>query len=143
MEVPLRFTVPRMAPLLTSARHREPLPWKEQIFHYYFRNIPNFSHKTQNRCLATLVTIPPPTPYSTSRTRYNSTTTLQSGRCGGMLGILRIETCVLQILLKGKCSTMSGQVWGHTPEQRIVASTLRRYSFVFRLAIFRRRYGYL
>ena len=24
----------------------------------------------------------------------------------------------------------SGQVWGHTPEQRVPASTLRRYSFV-------------
>ena len=24
---------------------------------------------------------------------------------------------------------MSGQVWGHTPEQRVAASTLRRYSF--------------
>ena len=27
------------------------------------------------------------------------------------------------------------QVWGHTPEQRIAASTLRRYSFGLRLAI--------
>ena len=29
----------------------------------------------------------------------------------------------------------SGQVWGHTPEQRVATSTLRRYSFVLRLAI--------
>ena len=29
----------------------------------------------------------------------------------------------------------SGQVWGHTPEQRVAASTLRRYSFFLRLAI--------
>ena len=29
----------------------------------------------------------------------------------------------------------SGQVWGHTPEQRIAASTLQRYSFGLRLAI--------
>ena len=29
----------------------------------------------------------------------------------------------------------SGQVWGHTPEQRVAASTLRRYSFGLRLAI--------
>ena len=28
-----------------------------------------------------------------------------------------------------------GQVWGHTPEQRVAASTLRRYSLVLRLAI--------
>ena len=27
-------------------------------------------------------------------------------------------------------SLRSGQVWGHTPEQRVAASTLRRYSFV-------------
>ena len=30
---------------------------------------------------------------------------------------------------------MSGQVWGHTPEQRVAASTLRRYYFGLRLAI--------
>ena len=29
----------------------------------------------------------------------------------------------------------SGQVWGHTPEQRVAASTLRRYSFSLRLTI--------
>ena len=29
----------------------------------------------------------------------------------------------------------SGQVWGHTPEKRVAASTLRRYSFGLRLAI--------
>ena len=29
----------------------------------------------------------------------------------------------------------SGQVWGYTPEQRVTASTLRRYSFGHRLAI--------
>ena len=29
----------------------------------------------------------------------------------------------------------SGQVWGHTPEQRVAASTVRRYSFGLRLAI--------
>ena len=29
----------------------------------------------------------------------------------------------------------SGQVWGHTPEQRVAASTLRRYSFGLPLAI--------
>ena len=29
----------------------------------------------------------------------------------------------------------SGQVWGHTPEQRVAASTLRRYCFEIRLAI--------
>ena len=29
----------------------------------------------------------------------------------------------------------SGQVWGHTPEQRVAASNLRRYSFGLRLAI--------
>ena len=28
-----------------------------------------------------------------------------------------------------------GQVWGHTSEQRVAASTLRRYSFGLRLAI--------
>ena len=28
-----------------------------------------------------------------------------------------------------------GQVWGHTPEQRVAASTLRRSSFGLRLAI--------
>ena len=31
-----------------------------------------------------------------------------------------------------------GQVWGHTPEQRVAASTLRRYSFG-RLTIVHRR----
>ena len=30
-----------------------------------------------------------------------------------------------------------GQVWGHTPKQRVPASFLRRYSFGFRLAIAR------
>ena len=29
----------------------------------------------------------------------------------------------------------SGQVWGHTPEQRVATSTLRRYSLSLRLAI--------
>ena len=29
----------------------------------------------------------------------------------------------------------SGRVWGHTPEQRDAASTLRRYSFCLRLTI--------
>ena len=29
----------------------------------------------------------------------------------------------------------SGQIWGHTPEQRVAASTLRRYSIDLRLAI--------
>ena len=29
----------------------------------------------------------------------------------------------------------SGQVWWHTPEQRVAASTLRRYSLGLRLAI--------
>ena len=29
----------------------------------------------------------------------------------------------------------SGQAWRHTPEQRVAAYTLRRYSFGFRLAI--------
>ena len=29
----------------------------------------------------------------------------------------------------------SSQVWGHTPEQRVDASILRRYSFGLRLAI--------
>ena len=29
----------------------------------------------------------------------------------------------------------SGQVWGHTPEQRVAASTLRRYFYGLRLAI--------
>ena len=29
----------------------------------------------------------------------------------------------------------SGQIWGHTPEQSVVASTLRRYSLGLRLAI--------
>ena len=29
----------------------------------------------------------------------------------------------------------SGQVWGHAPEQRVAASTLRGYSFGLRLAI--------
>ena len=29
----------------------------------------------------------------------------------------------------------SGQVWGHTPEQRVAVSTLRRHSFGLRLAI--------
>ena len=29
----------------------------------------------------------------------------------------------------------SGQVWGHTPEQRVAASTLQRYSLGLRLAI--------
>ena len=28
----------------------------------------------------------------------------------------------------------SGQVWGHTPQQRVAASTLRRYDFGLRLA---------
>ena len=28
-----------------------------------------------------------------------------------------------------------GRVWGHTPKQRIAASTLRRYSFGLRLII--------
>ena len=28
-----------------------------------------------------------------------------------------------------------GQVWGHTPEQRVAASTLGRYSFGLRLTI--------
>ena len=32
-------------------------------------------------------------------------------------------------------SVFPGQVWGHTPEQRVAASTLRRYSFGLRLAI--------
>ena len=35
------------------------------------------------------------------------------------------------------CSTLlirSGQLWGHTPEQRVAASTLPWYSFGFRLA---------
>ena len=30
---------------------------------------------------------------------------------------------------------LCNQVWEHTPEQRVAASTLRRYSFVLRLAI--------
>ena len=30
---------------------------------------------------------------------------------------------------------VSGQVWGHTPEQRVATSILRRYSLGFRLAI--------
>ena len=29
----------------------------------------------------------------------------------------------------------SGQVWGHAPEQRVAASTLRRYSFGLRRTI--------
>ena len=29
----------------------------------------------------------------------------------------------------------SGQVWGHTPEQSVAASTSRQYSFGHRLAI--------
>ena len=29
----------------------------------------------------------------------------------------------------------TGQVWRHTPDQRVAASTLRRYSFVLRLTI--------
>ena len=33
------------------------------------------------------------------------------------------------------CSVRSGQVWGHTPEQRVAASTLRRSSLGLRLAI--------
>ena len=32
-------------------------------------------------------------------------------------------------------TSWSGQVWGHTPEQRVAASTLWRYFFVLRLAI--------
>ena len=34
-----------------------------------------------------------------------------------------------------KPQVRSGQVWEHTPEQRVAASTLRRYSFGLRLAI--------
>ena len=41
------------------------------------------------------------------------------------------ETSVIQ----GHVNVRSGQVWGHTPEQRVAASTLRRYSFGLRLAI--------
>ena len=35
----------------------------------------------------------------------------------------------------GLIGSRSGQVWGHTPEQRVAASTSRRYSFGLRLAI--------
>ena len=36
---------------------------------------------------------------------------------------------------KGVNLVRSGQVWGHTPEQRVAASTLGRYSLGLRLAI--------
>ena len=36
---------------------------------------------------------------------------------------------------RGLLSARSGQVWKQTPEQRVAASPLRRYSFVLRLAI--------
>ena len=37
---------------------------------------------------------------------------------------------------KGRTTfSTADQVWGHTPEQRVAASTLRRYYFALRLAI--------
>ena len=39
------------------------------------------------------------------------------------------------VLVKVNVACGSGQVWGHAPEQRVAASTLRRYSFGLRLAI--------
>ena len=38
-------------------------------------------------------------------------------------------------LRRGSGARVQVQVWGHTPEQRVAASTLRRYSFGLRLAI--------
>ena len=52
-------------------------------------------------------------------------------RCG-FLNIPLIYNSLPQAFLP---HSRSGQVWGHTPEQRVAASTLRRYSFGLRLAI--------
>ena len=50
-----------------------------------------------------------------------------------MAPILRIS--MLEIVISMHGQVRSGQAWRHTPEQRVAASTLRRYSFGLRLAI--------
>ena len=45
----------------------------------------------------------------------------------GFCRIIVISVSVYQV--------RSGQIWGHSPEQRVAASALRRYCFGFRLTI--------
>ena len=72
-----------------------------------------------------------PVPGTISDKRFFRTSILLSKlRWNSRENSLLCGSCVLDI-----GQVRSGQVWEHTPEQRVAASILRRYSFGLRLAI--------
>ena len=62
----------------------------------------------------------------------NVSTLIQSMNTAGMN---EVRQCRLRLKCGIFRTRWSGQVWGHTPEQRVAASTLRLYSLGLRLAI--------